>query len=330
MRLLCGLTCVLICGPAIAQSPTELPPLPDAITSFGAATTKDGHLYVYGGHKGGAHKYNMEGQSNTLLRLNLRKPTKWESLPAGPKLQGLALVTDGNRLYRLGGFTALNKGKEEQKLSSQTSFAMFDPATKKWKDLAPMPTPRSSFDAVVHKNHIYAIGGWDMQPDDSTWATTAVVADLKADPIQWKQLPKPPFKRRALSLAAVGDSIYAVGGMQPNRKITKAVSVFNTKTGKWTEGPGLPGESSMAGFGSSSFAIGNRLFTSTYEGKVLELSADGKNWKTIKTMEEGRFFHRMVPMNNSALLLISGANMEVGKYDDIVVVPVVSKETASK
>ena len=182
----------------------------------------------------------------------------------------------------------------------------------------------------VHKNHIYAIGGWDMQPDDSTWATTAVVADLKADPIQWKQLPKPPFKRRALSLAAVGDSIYAVGGMQPNRKITKAVSVFNTKTGKWTEGPGLPGESSMAGFGSSSFAIGNRLFTSTYEGKVLELSADGKNWKTIKTMEEGRFFHRMVPMNNSALLLISGANMEVGKYDDIVVVPVVSKETASK
>lgn len=330
MRILCAVSCVLVCNPAVGQSPVELPALPDAITSFGAATTNDGHLYVYGGHKGGAHQYNVEGQSNSLLRLNLRKPTKWESMPAGPRLQGLALVTDGTRLYRVGGFTALNKGEEEQKLSSQTSFAMFNPANRKWTEMTPLPTPRSSFDAVVHKNHLYAVGGWNMQPDGSKWATTAVVADLKSDPIRWKQLPKPPFQRRALSLAAVGDSIYAIGGMLEEGKVTKAVSVFNVKTGKWSEGPELPGKDRMAGFGSSSFTIGDRLFTSTYEGKVLELSPDGRKWKTIKTMEEGRFFHRMVPMDKSALLLISGANMKTGKYDDIIVVPVTGNKTASK
>ena len=315
---------------AFAQSKVEIPDVPDAITSFGAATTNAGHVYIYGGHKGGAHKYNIEGQSNAFLRLDTKKSgSKLENLPTGPKLQGLALVTDGTRLFRVGGFTALNKGDEKAKLKSQASFAMFDPKTNKWTDLAPMPTPRSSFDAVVHKNHLFVIGGWNMQPEDSTWATTALVADLKASPITWKELPKPPFQKRALSVAAVGDSIYAIGGMQEKGGPTKAVSVFNTKTSKWSEGPELPGKSGMAGFGSSSFAIGNQLFASTYEGKLLELSADGKQWKTLKTFEEGRFFHRMIPMNKSALLMISGANMEIGKYSDVIVVPVTNKQTAS-
>lgn len=326
--ILSCLCCFFVATTTIAQTSTKLPDLPDAITSFGAAATADGHLYVYGGHKGDAHHYNIEGQSNAFRRLNLKNPGKWEDLPSGPRLQGLALVTDGTRLFRVGGFTAMNKGEEDADLRSQNSFAMFEPMTNKWTELTPLPNPRSSFDAVVHKNQLFVVGGWDMQPNKKTWAKTALVADLKASPIVWKKLPDPPFQRRALSLAALGDSIYSIGGMKKKGGPTKAVSVFNTKTGKWSEGPELPGEDNMAGFGSSSFAIGNRLFASTYEGKVLELARDGKSWQTIKSFEEGRFFHRMVPMNQSNLLLISGANMSTGKYEDIIVVPVQRKQTA--
>ncbi|MFK7821110.1 MAG: Kelch repeat-containing protein [Planctomycetaceae bacterium] len=313
---------IVSANPLLAQtSEVKLPDLPHAITSFGAATTKDGHLYVYGGHKGDAHHYNVEGQSNSLLRLNLKKPAKWEPLTTGPRLQGLALVTDGESLYRVGGFTAMNKGEAEQKLSSQTSVAQFSPKTNRWTDLTPLPEPRSSFDAVVHQDKLYVIGGWNMQPDGTDWLSTAWVADLKASPLKWKELPKPPFERRALSLAAVGDSVYAVGGMTKEGP-TKSVSVFNIKNNTWSEGPELPGKSPMSGFGSSSFTIGSRLFASTYDGSVLELAADGKSWKTFKTLSEGRFFHRMVPMNKSALLLISGANMETGKYEDVVTVSI--------
>ena len=329
-KSLIAVTIVLSAESLLAQTAeTSLPNLPDAITSFGAATTKDGHLYVYGGHKGDAHHYSMEGQSNALLRLNLKKPTMWESLPAGPRLQGLAMVTDGKRLYRLGGFTAMNKDDEEQQLKSQTSFAVFDPKTSKWSDLTPLPEPRSSFDAVVHKGKLYAVGGWNMQPDGTEWLETAWVADLTASPVAWKELPKPPFQRRAISLAAVGDSVYVVGGMG-KKGPTKAVSVFNAKDGTWSDGPELPGEGRMSGFGSSSFTIGTRLFASTYDGSVLELSGDGKTWKMLRKLDEGRFFHRMVPMNDSALLLISGANMKSGKYDDILIVPINSKQTASR
>ncbi len=324
--------CFAVALPAFGQTekPSRLPSLPNAVTSFGAATTVDGHLYVYGGHMGDAHKYYKEGQSHTLLRLNLAKPTKWEKLVNGPGLQGLALVTDGKVLYRVGGFRAMNTKDEDSELRSQASFAKFDPRIGKWEELTPLPGPRSSFDAVVHRDQLFVVGGWDMQPEGKNWCKQAYVANLKQTPIKWQKLPDPPFQRRALSLAAVGDSIYAIGGMKEKGGPTKEVSVFNIKTQKWSVGPELIGEEAMAGFGSSSFAIGKRLFTSTYEGKVLELSPDGKKWKQLLALEEGRFFHRMVPMNKSALLLISGANMETGKYDDIVIVPIDGSRKTAK
>ena len=331
MKNLVAVLTTLICLTASAVGQTNspsLPDLPNAVTSFGAATTADGHLYVYGGHMGDAHKYYKEGQCNTLLRLNLNKPEKWESLAKGPRLQGLALVTDGKMLYRLGGFTALNnEDEEESELRSQQSFARFDPAKGAWENLTTLPEPRSSFDAVVHRNQLYVIGGWDMQPEGKTWSSTAHVADLREETITWKKLPEPPFRKRALSLAAVGDLIFAIGGMKEQGGPTRDVDVFNTKTGKWSKGPKLTGEKPMAGFGSSSFAIGNRLFTSTYEGLLLELSQDAKSWKTIRKFETGRFFHRMIPMNDSALLMISGANMSTGKFDDIQIVPIDSPRT---
>ena len=40
-------------------------PLPQGITSFGAAILDD-VLYVYGGHKGRAHHYHKSGQVNEL------------------------------------------------------------------------------------------------------------------------------------------------------------------------------------------------------------------------------------------------------------------------
>lgn len=314
---------IAVCaGSVFAQSKSQMPTLPDAITSFGAATAADGHLYVYGGHMGAAHKYYKEGQGNTLLQLNLSQPAQWKKVASGPRLQGLALVTDGKLLYRIGGFSALNSKTEDSELRSQKSVASFDPATGKWKELTDLPEPRSSFDAVVHRDHLYVVGGWDMQPEGKTWSSTAYVANLKQAPLKWHKLPEPPFRRRAVSLAAVGDSVYVVGGMQEQGGPTKKVAVFNTKTQEWSDGPELIGEESMAGFGTSSFAIGNRLFTSTYEGNVLELSRDGKSWSKLTSLEEGRFFHRMVPMNKSALLIISGANMSVGKYDDVIVVPI--------
>ena len=40
----------------------------------------------------------------------------------------------------------------------------YDPATKEWKALAPLPTPRGSANAAVVNGKIYVIGGGGLHP----------------------------------------------------------------------------------------------------------------------------------------------------------------------
>ncbi len=312
-------------GSADAQSGSKkMADLPDGITSFGGAVL-DGYLYTFGGHKGGAHHYYASGQNRLLQRLNLKHPEKWETVGEGPGLQGLAMVGHEKDLYRIGGFSALNKEEEDQRLVSQSEFARFDFASRQWEQLAPLPEPRSSFDAVVIGDTIYVVGGWTMDGDKETkWLETRYKYDLAADSGKWESLPKPPFKRRAVSLGFLGDSLYVIGGMQDKGGPTTKVAIFDLEKQVWKEGPNLPGQG-MEGFGSSAFNVGGNLVVSTYGGHVYRLNAGDRQWEKITTMPEGRFSHRLLPISNTHVVLVGGANMESGKTDEIEVVKVSSK-----
>lgn len=299
----------------------NLPPLPDAVTSFGAAVVGD-TLYVYGGHTGGAHAYSHDKQAKTLLCLNLNAPKSWSDSGEGPGLQGLALVAHGGKLYRLGGFTAKNAAGEEHNLWSQDEVASYDPSTQSWKSLPPLPEPRSSFDAAVLGDKIYVIGGWQLRgEEESIWHKTAYELDLSAASPEWKAIAEAPFQRRALSVAAHDGKIYAIGGMQQEGGITTRVDVYDPTSGTWSVAPKLHGKG-MDGFGSSAFAVGGRLYVSTLGGTLQRLAADGRAWEIVQELEPGRFFHRMLPWRNDRLLLIGGANMSIGKFDDIEVIEV--------
>jgi hypothetical protein len=177
---------------------TELPPLPQTVTSFGAAVTGDA-LYLYGGHTGRAHHYYHEGQADTLWRLDLKQPNAWEALNEGPGLQGLAMVAHGGKLYRIGGFTARNPEDQDADLWSQAAVACYDPAVGRWQDLTPLPEPRSSFDAAVLDDKVYVIGGWRIAGGrDATWHKTAWTMDLSADSPSWQALPEPCSPERGI------------------------------------------------------------------------------------------------------------------------------------
>ena len=319
---------VLMTGSPYGQSqagagaePTENPrltDLPRGITSFGAAVIGD-WMYVYGGHFGRAHHYSNTSQSDQLSRLNLRTPGDWETIARGPRLQGLAMVAHGGKLYRAGGFTAHNDEGDEHDLRSIADFVRFVPETGKWESLADLPEPRSSHDAVVIRDRLHVVGGWRLGGEKPVWHETAWTADLSKDEITWTRLPDPPFLRRALALGRLDGKLYVIGGMQQEGGPTTRVDVFDPATGKWSEGPSLIDTlaeaergKGMEGFGASVHTLDGRLIVSTYNGNVQVLERGGGEWKIAARLKDDRFFHRMLPFDNR-LLLVGGASMRSGK-----------------
>ena len=281
-------------GLGTANSP-RLTDLPRGITSFGAAVIGD-WMYVYGGHFGRAHHYSNTSQSDQLSRLNLRKPGDWEIVAQGPRLQGLAMVAHGGKLYRAGGFTAHNDEGDEHDLRSIADFVRFVPETAKWESLAKLPEPRSSHDAVVIQDTLYVVGGWRLGGEKPVWHKTAWMADLSKDEIAWTRLPDPPFLRRALALAHLDGKLFVIGGMQQKGGPTTRVDVFDPASGKWSQAPGMIDTRAdadrgkgMEGFGASAYTLGARLIVSTYNGNVQVLEPGGGDWKIAARLKDDRF-----------------------------------------
>lgn len=321
--------------PGDESASAALQALPQPVTSFGAAIVGDA-LYLYGGHTGSAHSYSKEEQSNELSHLNLQTG-EWSTVIDGPHLQGLALVAHGEKLYRIGGFTALNAEGEDHDLKSQDAVACFDPGSDSWKELPPLPEARSSHDAAVVGDAIYVVGGWKMSDGDSEWHSTAWKLDLTADDLQWTAIAEPPFRRRALALAAHHDQLYVIGGMQEEGGPTTAVAVYDPAKNTWSEGPSLIVHKSeeeseeserrmsagrMAGFGASAFATGGALYVTTVQGVLQRLSKDGSQWEVVSTNVTPRFFHRLLPMDDHRLIAVGGSNMSIGKFDEVDVIDV--------
>lgn len=298
---------------SVQSVPNKLPDVPKGVTSFGAAVDGD-WAYVYGGHFGGAHHYWKEGQSDQLLRLNVKDGKVWEQLASGPRRTGTAMVAHGGKLYRIGGFEARNEEQEDGNLHSMEDVQRFDPVTGKWSDFVPMPVPRSSHDAAVLGDTIYVVGGWNLQKrGEGQFLDTMLSLDLKTERPEWK-VSTVPFKQRALSLAAHNGKLYAVGGMQETGGPTTEVEVYDPMTQTWSKGPAIHGQP-MEGFGNTSFEIGGRLTTITRSGAIQQLSSDRTSWIIVGYLKNPRFFARLLPVSGDRGIVIGGADMGTGKVN---------------
>jgi len=293
-----------------AQNASGLAPLPEAVSSFGAAVA-DGYLYVYSGHTGTEHDHSAANLSQRFIRVPLAGG-QWEELPMETPLQGLPLVAHGGKLYRIGGLSARNATTEDDEdLHSTTEFAQFDPATKKWTALAPLPAGRSSHNAVVIGDKLYVVGGWTLSGSrKGEWLEDSLVYDF-SDPSQgWQKLPAQDFKRRALAASQWQGKLAALGGMDEKGKISRRVDLFDPQSGKWSQGPELPG-TGMSGFGVSAWTLGDDLYVSGFNGRVFKLADDGSKWEVVAKLAEARFFHQLVPAaKDDALLVVGGASRD--------------------
>lgn len=292
-----------------AAAAAEYPPLPKHVSSFGAVRLGD-DIYVYGGHSGKTHTYSNETTLGTFQRLPIAGGAKWEELPGGPGLQGLNLAAVDGKIYRIGGMEPRNKPGEPSDIRSIATCAVFDPKLGKWAPFPDLPAGRSSHDVVAVGSKLVVVGGWQMKPGDeeSTWHDTALICDTAASQPKWEAIPQ-PFKRRALTAAAVGTKVYVIGGLTGPGASVRTVNVLDTATKKWDTAADLPGED-RAGFSPAACALDGRVIVTSMDRSVHALDvADGK-WTKVGETAEPRFVNRIVPKSANEIIAIGGASMK--------------------
>jgi N-acetylneuraminic acid mutarotase len=113
----------------------------------------------------------------------------------------LAVTADSNYLYAVGGrkFTAGSNVDVVQR---------YDPKANRWTALTPTPQPVSGAGAAVVKGQLIVVGG----EKPTSVSGTAQAYDLTASTATWTTLPSLTPGRHGLGVAAIGNTVYAIGG----------------------------------------------------------------------------------------------------------------------
>ncbi|QVL33178.1 hypothetical protein KIH39_04470 [Telmatocola sphagniphila] len=288
---------------------SHFPPLPAAVSSFGAIAC-EGYVYIYGGHVGKSHSYDTTSVLNTLHRCALEGGKEWEVLPAGEHLQGTNLASYKGKIYLVGGMQPRNAVGAKADLHSVADCSCYDPAKKVWEKLAPLPAGRSSHEVVVAGDKLVVVGGWQMRglKESTIWAKTALTLDLSKPNAKWESTPQ-PFERRAMTLAAIGDKVYAIAGLNGEGESERTVDILDCSTGKWSKGPDIPGDD-KAGFSPAACTLNDRIILNTSAGPVFRLSAKGDAWEKVGEVKIKRIVHRLVPVGKETVLVLGGAGSE--------------------
>ncbi len=284
----------------------EFQPLPKGVASFGA-TELGKWLYVYSGHTGRTHQYSKEHMLHGFYRVSIEKGGAWESLEMGSSAQGVALISDHQFVYRIGGMQARNEPGASADLYSLQEAAVFDPATKRWRPLPSLPQPRSSHRAAILDKKLYVLGGWCIQGgEDGDWFKNGLVLDLENEQNGWKELEQPRIGR-ALDVVAHEGKIWMIGGLTEDGDITDEIHTYDPTSKTWSAAAKVPGIKEN-GNGIAACVSGGRLFLSGMDGIVYRLSTDQSKWEKAGKMPSARIHHRMVGVDAKQVIVVGGAS----------------------
>jgi len=166
-----------------------LPALKHSRAAPGAAVVGD-KIVVVGG----------QNNKQVVPQTEVYDGTSWSDEPDLPTpREHLAAVSDGTYFYAVGGrFLSADK--------NSAAFDRFDPQSNTWTTLVDMPTPRGSFGAAYIDGRIVAVGG----EDPTQVLDAAEMYDVTGG--KWTKLAPLPEARHAEVVAAVGDTVYVIGG----------------------------------------------------------------------------------------------------------------------
>jgi DNA-binding CsgD family transcriptional regulator/N-acetylneuraminic acid mutarotase len=190
-------------------------PKPTAVTDIQAAVT-GGKIYVPGGRL-------ESGEPTNILDIYNPQEGTWtqgSSLPVA--LSAYALVAFEGDLYLFGGWNG----------NEYTDQALrYDPAQNQWYPLTAMPIARGFAGVAIAGGKIYILGGYDGENFLSN--NNIYSPELEGtEQSPWTEGAPLPAGRSAMGAANIVDSIYLIGGENPNEEFFTQMK-YSPKDDSW-------------------------------------------------------------------------------------------------
>lgn len=259
LSTLAGVLAILPCaGFGAGSSWIDLPSMPSAQCEAATVVVND-KLYLLGG-------WSDQTSPFALVQIYDGKSKSWSQgtpLPEPVHHAGVAAV-DG-KIYLVGGFIGPFPQREPV-----DHVWRFDPATRVWTALAPLPSPRGALIVGAIDGRLYAAGGEHHRPEGAAVppgapAAYEPVADLAVyDPAknEWQALPPMRVRRDHAYGAVIEGRLYVAGGRDRPKYDIAAVEEFDPTTGAWRARAPMPTGRS----GGSGAVLDDRFFTFGGEG----------------------------------------------------------------
>jgi hypothetical protein len=160
----------------------------------------------------------------------------WQQLPAAPLEPRRAAMGawTGTELVVAGG----ESGQEGQQPALLSDAAAYNPATRTWRNLPPMPVPTAGATAVWDGTEVLFIAG-------TTAAQSTSAAGQAYNPATntWQQLPAMPFSRAHFAAVWTGSQLLVWGGVtgsSPASPVPPHGEAYDPATNQWTALPQAP------------------------------------------------------------------------------------------
>ncbi|GHB73657.1 ring canal kelch protein [Persicitalea jodogahamensis] len=302
-----SLATILVCfNSALAQSWQAAEPLSLPTQRHECAlAAADGKLYLLGGRGVKAvEEYNP-------------KQDTWTKKAVTPlEMSHFQAITYKNEIYVLGAFT----GPYPHETPIPDVY-IYNPARDEWRKGPEIPADRrrGAAGAFVRNDKIYMVAGIK----DGHWDGHVAWLD-EYDPKtgQWKQLPDAPRPRDHVSVALVGNKLYAAGGRLSTAKTKNVfnltipeVDVYDFNSNTWTtldEDQNIPtqraGNMAVAYNGKLLILGGESASQETAHREVEAYSPKADRWEKLPMLTQGRHGTGAVTMGGKVYVVAGSAN----------------------
>lgn len=167
------------------------------------------------------------------------------------------------------------------------STTVFDlnPYTRRFTELAPLPSPRFGHGAIVCGTRILVFGGLR---DASTYESDILAYDMGAG--TWSTAGTMPFTRGRFGLAALGGRVYIAGGNDAKGRSAE-LHVYDPASGTWTRKADLPqarDRLALVALKGLLYAIGGEGADGSASTHVYRYDPTADQWTKISSLAHAR------------------------------------------